>query len=131
MSALLEVENIIIRYPAMGRMRAALSGAAHEFDAVADVSFSINAGEPLDLVGESGSGKMIARTIMGLKRVASGSIRFDDQDISGASAQEYTRLRREIAMMWQDPVGSLSPRLTVGSLVTKPLRIHGKRADMR
>ncbi len=132
MSALLEVENLVIRYPAMGRMRAALSGAAHEFDAVAGVSFSINAGETLGLVGESGSGKStVARTIMGLKRAASGSIRYDGQEISNASAQEYARLRREIAMMWQDPVGSLSPRLTVGSLVTEPLRIHGKRADMR
>ncbi len=66
---------------------------------------------------------------MGLNRAHSGSIRFDGRDITRASAQEYARLRREIAMMWQDPVGSLSPRLTVGSLVTEPFRIHGKRAD--
>jgi oligopeptide/dipeptide ABC transporter ATP-binding protein len=132
MSALLEVENLVIRYPAMGRLRATFSGSSREFDAVSGVSFSINAGETLGIVGESGSGKStVARAIMGLKRAASGSIRFDGQEISNASAQEYTRLRREIAMMWQDPVGSLSPRLTVGSLVTEPLEIHGKRADMR
>lgn len=132
MSALLEVERLVIRYPATGRMSAALSGEAREFDAVAGVSFSIKAGETLGLVGESGSGKStIARTLMGLKRAASGSIRFDGHEIASAGPKEYARLRREIAMMWQDPVGSLSPRFTVGSLVTEPLRIHGKRADMR
>ncbi|RKF17116.1 ABC transporter ATP-binding protein [Roseovarius spongiae] len=132
MSPLLEVENLVVRYPAMGRVRAALKGAEPEFEAVADVSFGIKAGETLGLVGESGSGKStIARTLMGLKRAHSGSIRFDGREISDASAQEYARLRREIAMMWQDPVGSLSPRLTVGALVTEPLKIHGRRADRR
>ncbi len=131
MSALLEVQDLVIRYPAMGRVRAALTGSAREFDAVAGVSFAIEAGQTLGLVGESGSGKStIARTLMGLKRAQSGSIRFDGRNITNASAQDYARLRREIAMMWQDPVGSLSPRLTVGSLVTEPLRIHGKKADM-
>jgi peptide/nickel transport system ATP-binding protein len=130
MTALLEVENLVIRYPAMGRVRAAVSGQASEFDAVAGVTFVIEAGKTLGLVGESGSGKStVARTLMGLNRAHSGSIRFDGRDITRASAQEYARLRREIAMMWQDPVGSLSPRLTVGSLVTEPFRIHGKRAD--
>ncbi|WP_281968911.1 ABC transporter ATP-binding protein [Roseovarius nanhaiticus] len=131
MSALLEVEDLVIRYPAMGRMRATLKGQRRDFDAVAGVSFAIEAGETLGLVGESGSGKStVARTLMGLKRADAGRIRFDGRDITGASTADYAQLRREIAMMWQDPVGSLSPRLTVGSLVTEPLRIHGKRADM-
>ncbi|MFD0857869.1 ABC transporter ATP-binding protein [Roseovarius aquimarinus] len=131
MSALLEVEDLVIRYPAMGRMRAALTRQPREFDAVAGVSFAIEAGQTLGLVGESGSGKStVARTLMGLKRADAGRIRFDGRDITDASAADYTRLRREIAMMWQDPTGSLSPRLTVGSLVTEPLRIHGKQADM-
>lgn len=132
MSALLEVEDLVIRYPSMGRIQAAFRGAAREFDAVAGVSFKIEAGQTLGLVGESGSGKStVARTLMGLKRAHSGSIRFDGREISSAGAKEYARLRREIAMMWQDPTGSLSPRLTVGSLVTEPLKIHGKSADMR
>lgn len=132
MSALLEVEDLTIRYRSMGRIKAALRGAASEFDAVCGVSFHIKAGETLGLVGESGSGKStVARTIMGLKRAHSGSIRFDGQEISTATAQSYALLRREIAMMWQDPIGSLSPRLTVGSLVTEPLRIHGRGGNMR
>ncbi|MFX0540582.1 ABC transporter ATP-binding protein [Roseovarius sp. S4756] len=131
MSALLEVEDLVIRYPAMGRVRAALTGAEAEFDAVAGVSFTLGKGETLGLVGESGSGKStIARSLMGLKRAHSGTVRFDGRDITAAGAAEYAGLRREIAMMWQDPVGSLSPRLTVGSLVTEPLKIHGKSADM-
>ncbi len=132
MTALLTVENLTIRYPSMGRIKAALTGESPDFDAVCDVSFHINAGETLGLVGESGSGKStVARTIMGLKRAHSGLIRFDGREISNASAATYAKLRREIAMMWQDPVGSLSPRLTVGSLVTEPLRIHNKGGNMR
>ncbi|PVA11335.1 peptide ABC transporter ATP-binding protein [Pelagivirga sediminicola] len=132
MSALLEVENLCIRYPSMGRVRAALTGAEREFDAVAGVSFTLDKGQTLGLVGESGSGKStVARTLIGLKRAHSGTIRFDGQDITQAGAREYARLRREMAIMWQDPTGSLSPRLTVGSLVTEPLRIHGKGGDMR
>ncbi|MEX1234876.1 MAG: ABC transporter ATP-binding protein [Roseovarius sp.] len=131
MSALLEVENLCIRYPSMGRLRATLTGAEREFDAVTGVSFTLQKGQTLGLVGESGSGKStVARTLIGLKRAHSGTIRFDGRDITGAGAREYARLRREIAMMWQDPVGSLSPRLTIGSLVTEPLKIHGKSADM-
>lgn len=132
MSALLEVNNLVVSYPAMGRVRAALRRQERKFDAVAGVSFSIKAGQTLGLVGESGSGKStVARTLMGLERAEAGSIRFDGREITEAGAQKYAQLRREIAMMWQDPVGSLSPRLTVGSLVTEPLRIHGKNADMR
>lgn len=132
MTMLLEVENLTVRYPAMGRIRAAMTGGEREFEAVAGVSFTLNKGETLGLVGESGSGKStIARTLMGLKKAHSGTIRYDGRDITGATAQDYAKLRREIAMMWQDPVGSLSPRFTIGSLVTEPLRIHGKSADMK
>ncbi|MWD29201.1 ATP-binding cassette domain-containing protein [Aquicoccus sp. SCR17] len=127
--SLLEVEDLRIRYPRMGRLRAALKGEPHGFEAVAGVSFEIEAGQTLGLVGESGSGKStIARTLLGLKEAASGSIRFDGQEITSASARDWARLRREMSMMWQDPVGSLSPRLKVSSLVTEPLRIHGQKA---
>ena len=132
MSALLEVEDLHVRYRAAGWLKARLTGEKAEFDAVNGVSFRIGAGETLGLVGESGSGKStIARTLLGLKRAHSGSIVFDGEEISRAGTRDYARLRRDIAMMWQDPTGSLSPRLTIGSLVTEPLRIHGVRANMR
>ncbi|MGB8622477.1 MAG: ABC transporter ATP-binding protein [Paracoccaceae bacterium] len=129
--SLLEVNDLTVRYRRMGRLRAAIRREPAEFDAVVGVSFSIEAGQTLGLVGESGSGKStIARTLIGLKAAQSGSIRFDGTEISEAGAQDWARIRREMSMMWQDPVGSLSPRLTVKSLVTEPLRIHGQRGGM-
>lgn len=128
--SLLEVSDLRIRYARQGRLRAALRREPHDFEAVSGVSFDIDVGQTLALVGESGSGKStIARTLIGLKKPASGSIRFDGREISAASNREWSRLRRQMSMMWQDPVGSLSPRLTVGSLVTEPLRIHGRKGD--
>ena len=125
--SLLEVENLQVSYRRLGALRAALSSEPAYFDAVAGVSFEIEAGKTMGLVGESGSGKStIARTLIGLKGVSGGSIRFDGAEIGNASKRDWARLRREMSMMWQDPVGSLSPRLTVRSLVTEPQRIHGK-----
>lgn len=128
--SLLEVSDLRIRYARQGRLRAALRREPHDFEAVSGVSFRIDAGQTLGLVGESGSGKStVARTLIGLKKPASGSIRLEGQEISAASNRDWSRLRRQMSMMWQDPVGSLSPRLTVGSLVAEPLRIHGMRAN--
>lgn len=124
--ALLEIADLQVSYRRMGAIRAAIKKEKPTFDAVAGVTFTLEAGETLGLVGESGSGKStIARTLIELKKPASGSIRFEGREIAGASAREYGRLRREIAMMWQDPLGSLSPRMTVGALVSEPFRIHG------
>ncbi len=128
MSALLEIENLRVRFRSLGVLRALASGVKDPFiDAVCDVSLQVREGETLGLVGESGSGKStIARSIMGLTPAHEGSsIRFDGEELVGLSQSEYTRHRRHVAMMFQDPVGSLSPRLTVRSLVTEPFRIHG------
>jgi oligopeptide/dipeptide ABC transporter ATP-binding protein len=124
-SAVLEVEHLRVRFRTMGAVRAAMRGVADPFiDAVCDVSFRIGEGETLALVGESGSGKStIARTIMGLNRAYGGSIRFRGRDLK--HPRDLAEARREMAMMFQDPTGSLSPRLTVRSLVTEPFRIHG------
>ncbi len=129
MTALLEVENLRVRYRTMGGVRALLRRVPDpHIDAVCDVSFALRRGETLGLVGESGCGKStIARTLAGLTRPAAGSIRFEGRPVAGRDAG----LRREMAMMWQDPVGSLSPRLTVRSLITEPFRIHGiKRRNL-
>ncbi|SDH77121.1 ABC transporter ATP-binding protein [Alloyangia pacifica] len=124
--SLLEVTDLRIRYARQGRLKAALRRESHDFEAVCGVSFTLEPGQTLGLVGESGSGKStIARTLIGLKKSSGGSIRFDGAEISQASGRDWARLRREMSMMWQDPVGSLSPRLTVKSLVTEPLRING------
>lgn len=127
MTALLRVEDLRVRFRTMGPLKALASGTTAPFiDAVCGVSFEIRKGETLALVGESGSGKStIARTIIGLQRAVSGSIRFDGQEIEELTGAERKPYLRRMAMMFQDPVLSLSPRLTVRSLLTEPFRIHG------
>lgn len=127
MSALLRVEDLRVRFRTMGPLKALATGTRAPFiDAVCGVSFEIRKGETLALVGESGSGKStIARTIIGLQRAVSGSISFDGQEIEELTGAERKPYLRRMAMMFQDPVGSLSPRLTVRSLLTEPFRIHG------
>ncbi|MER8656164.1 ABC transporter ATP-binding protein [Mesorhizobium sp. M0847] len=127
MSALLSVQDLRVRFRTMGSLKALTTGTADPFiDAVCGVSFEIHKGETLALVGESGSGKStIARTIIGLQPAVSGSIRFDGQELIGLKAAERKSYLRRMTMMFQDPVGSLSPRLTVQSLLTEPFRIHG------
>ncbi|PIO43221.1 ABC transporter ATP-binding protein [Phyllobacterium zundukense] len=127
MSALLRVQDLGVRFRTMGPLTALATGTEAPFlDAVCGVSFEIHKGETLALVGESGSGKStIARTIIGLQRAVSGSINFDGQELTGLSSAERRPYLRRMAMMFQDPVGSLSPRLKVQSLLTEPFRIHG------
>ena len=127
MSALLEVENLRVRFRTAGPVRARLAGIADPFlDAVLDVSFRVRAGTTFGLVGESGSGKStLGRAILGLVPVHSGTIRFDGATPAGTSDAAFAGFRRHIALMFQDPVASLSPRLTVKSLITEPFVIHG------
>ncbi|ODT21092.1 MAG: peptide ABC transporter ATP-binding protein, partial [Mesorhizobium sp. SCN 65-12] len=78
------------------------------------------------LVGESGSGKTtLARALNGLQPAVAGSIRFDGQELRGLSNAGMKPIRQRMPMMFQDPVGSLSPRLSVRSLLTEPFAIHG------
>jgi peptide/nickel transport system ATP-binding protein len=127
MSRLLEVENVRVRFRVKGAVRAALDRDPDPFiDAVLGVSFHLEEGCTYGLVGESGSGKTtLARAVVGLAKPDEGSIRFEGEELSGLSDAAFKRYRRDIAMMFQDPVASLSPRLTVRSIVTEPFRIHG------
>jgi len=127
-SALLDIQNLRVRFRSLGLLRAMLSGVADPYiDAVCGVSLQVREGETVGLVGESGSGKStIARSVMGLTPAHPGSsIRFEDEELAGLGQSSYKKHRRHMAMMFQDPVGSLSPRLTVRSLVTEPFRVHG------
>jgi oligopeptide/dipeptide ABC transporter ATP-binding protein len=126
MAELLEVESLVVRYRAMGRIAALLRGVRDPFlDAVLEVSLAVDVGRTLGIVGESGSGKStLGRTIVGLIRPAAGNIRFNGARLAGRSDAALRSWRRQMALMFQDPIASLSPRLKVRSLITEPFRIH-------
>jgi ABC-type glutathione transport system ATPase component len=106
-------------------------GARREVRAVDDVSFNIEQGETLGLVGESGSGKStIGRLMLRLIEPTSGSVRFDQRDLTSLSARELRKSRREMQIVFQDPFASLDPRMTVEQIVTEPLVIHEKSTDV-
>lgn len=124
---LLDAEKVRVRFRTLGALRARLSGDPDPFiDAVMEASFSLRTGETLGLVGESGSGKTtLGRAIIGLVNPCSGSIRFEGRELIGLAPRDFKAVRREVGMMFQDPVASLSPRKTVRSLIVEPFRIHG------
>src|SRR5205823_6904236 len=94
------------------------------FTAVKDVSFDLAPGETLGVIGESGSGKTtLALAVLGLVG-AQGDIRIDGATWSEADVAQRKRLRREIQVVFQDPLSSLSPRLTVEQIVGEGLEIH-------
>jgi len=93
--------------------------------AVRNVTLSIQAGESVGIVGESGSGKStIARALVGLVKPTSGRCRFHGQDIGALNKAETVRFRRSVQMVFQDPFGSLNPRLRIGQAIAEVLRVH-------
>ena len=93
--------------------------------AVDDVTFSINRGETLGMVGESGCGKSTTgRVVLRLLEPTEGSIILDGEDISKLSEAKLRSKRKEMQMIFQDPLASLDPRKTVGQIIEEPLRIH-------
>jgi ABC-type glutathione transport system ATPase component len=100
-------------------------GTTREVRAVDDVTLDIQSGETLGLVGESGSGKStLGRLVLRLIEPTSGKIVFEGRDLVTASRGEMRRLRRDMQIIFQDPFGSLDPRMRVEDVISEPLIIH-------
>jgi len=130
---LLSVRNLRKEFPIR---KGVLSRQVGAVKAVNDVSFDVARGETLGVVGESGCGKTTTgRTILRLIEPTAGEIRFEDRDVRSMSTSELRKLRREMQIIFQDPVSSLNPRMTIGAIVREGLTIHklaeGAAADAR
>ena len=122
--SLLEVEGLTTRF----------HGDAGTITAVDGISFTLERGETLAIVGESGSGKSTAAlSLMRLVPVAAGTARLDGRDLLGLGERDLLAVRgAEIGMVFQEPMTSLNPVLTVGEQITEVLRAHGtSRAQAR
>ena len=114
--SLLETRDVVVDFP---------TSDGRSIRAVDHVSVSLEPGETLGIVGESGCGKStMARAILQLVRPSSGSVVLKDIDLTGLKGRELRSLRKQIQMVFQDPRGCLDPRMTVGDLLTEPLRVH-------
>ncbi len=127
---ILEVKNLVKHFPiTSGIIFQRQVGAVKAVD---DISFNIYAGETLGLVGESGSGKSTTgRTILQLHKPTSGEVIFEGRDLVTMAPNELRRMRRRMQMIFQDPYASLNPRMTVGRIVSEPLRIHNTMPNQR
>ena len=126
-SNILEVKDLQVHFPVTeGLLKRQVGSIA----AVNGVSFHIKRGETFSLVGESGCGKSTtALSVLKMQSVLGGQIIFDGEDITHHSPAQMRGIRRKMQMVYQDPFGSLNPRMKVGSIIGEPLRVHGMASD--
>ncbi len=120
---LLEVKNLRTWFPIR---RGVFGRTVGHVKAVDDVSFQVKEGKTLGLVGESGCGKTtVGRTILRLIPATSGSVSYRGHDLFHTPAGEMRAMRRHLQIIFQDPVSSLNPRMTIGNIIGEPIQVHG------
>jgi oligopeptide/dipeptide ABC transporter ATP-binding protein len=126
MNTLLEVKGLKKYYPISSGLFNKTTGFVKAVD---DVSFSVNEGETLGIVGESGCGKSTTgRTILRLNEPTEGDVIFQGQHLSTLKGDGLRKVRRDMQIVFQDPYASLNPRMTIGTILEEPLKIHGLAA---
>lgn len=126
---LLSVENLKTHFPVRSGLLQRVTGYVKAVDGV---SFDLGRGETLGLVGESGCGKTtVGRTLLKLIPSTGGTVTFDGHDVMRAQGAEMKALRRDMQIIFQDPAGSLNPRMRIASIVGEPLIVHGMVKDRR
>src|SRR5579864_8832994 len=122
---ILDVRDLKTYYPVLGGV---LRSRVGWVKAVDGVSFTIKAGETLGLVGESGCGKTtIGRSLIRLVKAHSGEVVFEGRNILKLPSDEMKRTRRDLQIIFQDPYGSLNPRMPVGDIIGEGLMVHGMK----
>ncbi|MFZ7165602.1 murein tripeptide/oligopeptide ABC transporter ATP binding protein OppF [Avibacterium avium] len=121
---LLEVEDLSVHFKVQSN-EGFLFKKKQTLHAVNHVSFKLYEGETLGVVGESGCGKStLARSIIGLVKSAGGNILWLGKDLSQQSEKQWHATRKDIQMIFQDPLASLNPRMTIGNIIAEPLKIY-------
>jgi ABC-type oligopeptide transport system ATPase subunit len=120
--SLIRVHDLKIHFPVRGGF---MGRGSSVIKAVDDVSFEVPEGKTLGLVGESGSGKStVARGLLKLVPPTGGKAFYQEQEILGMTESKFRPLRKDLQMVFQDPYGSLNPRMTVEEIIGEPLGIH-------
>jgi oligopeptide/dipeptide ABC transporter ATP-binding protein len=121
-SPLLQVNGLKKYFPVRGGLFSRVSAWVKAVD---DVSFHLRQGETLGLVGESGCGKTtVGRSILRLMEPTAGEVTFEGRDVLALTPKELRQARRRMQLIFQDPYSSLNPRMTIGAIVSEPLKIH-------
>jgi len=119
---LVEVKNLKVYFPIRAGIFKTVQGTVKAVD---DITFEVRRGETLGLVGESGCGKSTTgRALIRLREPTAGTVKFDGVELMTLKTEPLRRLRRRMQIIFQDPYGSLDPRMTVGSIISEPIETH-------